>query len=81
MAEIVERRIGDLTVGIDRESCISSGNCIKVAPGLFEFDEETVCSFPAKIRAPDRETVIEACRVCPVEALRVKDDSGEELVP
>jgi len=81
MADIVERRIGDLTVGILRETCISSGNCVKVAPGVFELDEETLCSFRGTPEETDRETVVEACRVCPVEALRVRNDSGEELAP
>ena len=40
-----ERRIGDLTVNIDRDACIGSGNCIKVAPELFELDDESIVVF------------------------------------
>src|SRR6187455_1139199 len=47
MSKIVEKKIGELTVRIDRELCIGSGNCVKVAPDLFELDEEVICSFAA----------------------------------
>ncbi|MGQ0722389.1 MAG: ferredoxin [Candidatus Eiseniibacteriota bacterium] len=77
----VERRIGDLTVCIDRDGCISSGNCIKVAPSLFEFDAESVASFAAGADAVGPERIVEACQVCPVEALEVTDSSGNRIVP
>ena len=76
-----ERRIGDLTVSIDRDSCISSGNCVKVAPGLFELDDESIVVFARTADSADRDLVIEACEVCPVEALTVKDSSGKQIIP
>jgi ferredoxin len=81
MADHDERQIGDLTVRIDRESCISSGNCIKVAPGLFDLDEESIVVFASGAADEPADRVVEACRVCPVEALRVRGASGEEIVP
>jgi ferredoxin len=77
----VERRIGDLTVCIDRDSCISSGNCIKVAPSLFEFDAESIASFARAADTVGQQQIIEACQVCPVEALIVTDTSGDRIVP
>ncbi|HMB71020.1 MAG TPA: ferredoxin [bacterium] len=80
MAE-TERRIGDLTVRIDRDSCISSGNCVKVAPGLFELDDEAIVVFAKTADDASSEQVTEACEICPVEALTVTDSSGKQIVP
>ena len=75
-----EKKIGSLTVQIDRDSCIGSGNCVKVAADLFELDDEGVAAF-CENPATDRERTLEACRICPVEALTVRDEAGEQVVP
>ncbi len=81
MSDRVQRRFGDLTVRIDREICIGSGNCVKVAPELFELDEETIVAFVPGAADIPREKVLDACEVCPVQALIVTDAEGRELVP
>ncbi len=81
MAESQERRFGDLTVRIDRGTCIGSGNCMRLAPEVFEFDDSRIITF--KPDAPEIEgaRLLEACRVCPVDALSVVGPGGEQLVP
>ena len=81
MGEFVERKLGDLTVRIDRNTCIGSANCIKSSPELFELDGEKICAFRDDPGMVEREVVIEACRVCPVDALYVIDPAGQQLVP
>jgi ferredoxin len=81
MSEFVQEKIGDLTIRIDRETCIGSANCIKAAPEVFELDSEKICAFKEGRGAVEREVVIEACRVCPVDALYVIDPAGQQLVP
>jgi ferredoxin len=81
MSHIVEKKIGELTVRIDRELCIGSGNCVKVAPDLFELDEEVICSFAPSADTTPPEKIIDACEVCPVQALFVIDKNGREIVP
>ncbi len=81
MTDRVIRKIADLTVRIDRELCIGSGNCVKVAPELFDLDDETVCVFTPTAQSVPRAKVIDACEVCPVQALTVTDESGRQLVP
>lgn len=81
MADFLERKIGDLTVRIDRGTCIASANCMKVAPEVFEFDGENVCAFTEPPSPIDPEELMEACRVCPVDALCILDDKGAQLVP
>ncbi len=79
--DYVERKIGELTVEIDRRTCIGSCNCVKVAPELFALDDEGVASFAAGADRARRETLIEAISVCPVEALRAKDPAGRQVAP
>lgn len=81
MTDLVERKIGDLIVRIDRKTCIGSANCIKVAPGLFGLDSENVVAFKPDAAPVERDQVIEACQVCPVDALTVLDAAGNQLVP
>lgn len=81
MGDFVDRKLGDLTVRIDRELCIGSGNCIKAEPDVFEFDDARISAFKAGVPDIGRERIIEACRVCPVAALIVIDAGGQQLVP
>ena len=81
MSDIVERKISDLRVVIERITCIGSENCIKAAPELFELDEQRICSFKEPVEETDRDQTIEACSVCPVNALYVFDKEGKQLVP
>ena len=72
MAETQERHISGLTILIERDLCIGSGNCIKLAPEVFELDATGIVTFRTRgDDAPDidRERLAEACRVCPVDAL------------
>jgi ferredoxin len=81
VADFEERRVGGVTVRIDRTICIGTANCVKVAPELFVLDEERIITFrePAVEIEPDR--AVEACRVCPVDALAAFDADGRQLVP
>ncbi|GIV01175.1 MAG: ferredoxin [Fimbriimonadales bacterium] len=77
----MERKIGDLTVSIDRDLCIGSGNCVKIAPEVFVLDETSTTAFRDGELSCDRDRLIEACRVCPTNALRCVDDAGNILAP
>jgi len=81
MEEIMERKIADLDVKIHRDVCIGTQNCIRVASDVFELDEKQICTFRPNEAAIDREKLLEACRVCPVEALSAFDEDGSQLVP
>ena len=81
MSDTVERKIGELTVRIDRRTCIGSANCVKVEPDLFRMDDEGVAAFSAGAERVARDAVLEACRVCPVEALTVEDAAGNRIAP
>lgn len=81
MDETRERRISGLTVRIDRTLCIGSGNCVNLAPEIFEIDEENLVDFCEETPDIDQGRLIEACAVCPVDALSAFDEEGEQIVP
>lgn len=86
MADYEEHQIGDLTIRIDKNMCISTGNCIKLAPDVFRFDEEKIVAFTngpeeADLSGEDRLRIVDSCRLCPVDALIVTDSDGDQLVP
>lgn len=76
----VERRIGDVTVTIDRDLCVGFGDCVSGAPEAFVLDDEGIVVFtPSPVVS--RERLLEACAACPVDALSVVDADGRPLVP
>ena len=81
MADFVDQKFVDLTVRIDRNLCIGSGNCMKVAPETFDFDDKNIIAFKAGAAEIDRDRLIEACDVCPVDALIVLDPNGKQIAP
>jgi ferredoxin len=76
----MEREINGLTVEIDRSLCIGSGSCTGLAPEIFEIDEQNLVRFREETTDIDAERLKEACAVCPVDALRVRDGT-EQVVP
>lgn len=81
MSDHVQRAFGDLIVRIERGLCIGSGNCMKVAPDVFEFDDGSVVAFKENAPDIDRDRLIESCEVCPVDALIVLAKDGAQIVP
>lgn len=76
----ITRRVGQYTVTIDRLLCVGFGDCIDEAPEAFEFDDEgiAVLTEPGQV---DSERLLRACEVCPVDAITVTDESGQQVVP
>jgi len=71
MSDFLDQKIGDVMVRIDREQCIGSANCVKVGPQVFEIDEDNIVRFKTSLDPISKEHLIEACNVCPVDALTV----------
>ena len=79
--DIEAHQVAGLTVTIDRLICVGFETCVEVAPDLFEMDEEGIAIFTSDTSEVDKETVLEACKECPVDALVVLDASGNQLHP
>lgn len=67
----LKRKIGNITVIIDRSTCISSSNCIKAAPEVFKLDDERIVTFIDEIpETVSEDKIKEACSVCPVNVFQ-----------
>ena len=81
MADLEEKKIGNITVRIDREKCIASANCVQVGAEVFELDSGSIVTFRDEDESIPEDELIEACKVCPVEALTAIGKDGKQLVP
>jgi ferredoxin len=81
MSDTVARRIGTLTLEIDRTLCVGFGDCMEVAPDLLEFDDDGICAFRAEAPEVERDRLIQTCEICPVDALTLREEDGTQLVP
>jgi len=81
MDDTREREISGKTVRIDRTLCIGSGNCTNLAPEIYVIREDNIVDFQDE--TPDIETgrLEEAAAICPVDALIVENEDGEQIVP
>jgi len=69
-----------MRVRIDRELCIGVSNCVAIAPTVFKLDDQNkiVILDPGSV---DDETLIEAAKSCPENAIIIEDDNGNQLYP
>lgn len=78
--DVDERKTGDFTVRIDRTLCVGFGECVDVAPAAFALDREDLVVF-VDPDASSRSQLVEACDVCPVDAITVLDQNGVQIAP
>jgi ferredoxin len=69
-----------LKVRVDREKCIGAGNCLAIAPTVFDLDEEYKAVVLDALSVDD-DTLLEAAKSCPVEAIILEDDAGHQVYP
>lgn len=67
-------------VRIDRNLCTGLGNCMALAPDVFELDEEgkAVVLDSASV---DDNALLEAAESCPYNAIIIEDDEGNQVYP
>jgi ferredoxin len=57
-------------IDVDRDLCIGSGTCVRLAPGVFALDEEEI-SVVLDPEAADISKLRLAADACPTEAIRI----------
>jgi ferredoxin len=70
-----------LKIVVNEDECIGDGLCAQDAPNTFEMndDDKAVVKDPP---GDDEETIIEAAKSCPVDAITITDEeTGEQLCP
>jgi len=69
-----------MKVKVDRELCIGVSNCVAIAPTVFKLDDQNkvVVLDPGSV---DEETLMEAAKSCPENAIILEDDGGNQSYP
>jgi ferredoxin len=78
MSEIKPLKIGKVVV--DRELCIGAAPCVTIAPGVFQLDEENK-AYVVDQKGADDETIMLGAQSCPVQAIIVYDEEGNQIYP
>lgn len=65
-------------ISVDQHVCVSSGNCVGIAPGWFELTRDG--ARPTAERIDEDEDVVDAAETCPMGAITVIDVSDDSVV-
>jgi ferredoxin len=74
----MEKKI--VKIEVDREACIGAAPCVTVAPGVFQLDEENKAII-VDAKGADDDTILLAAESCPVQAIKLFDEDGEQIYP
>lgn len=65
---------------VNRELCESNAECVSLAPEVFELDDEDLCVVLDPEGAKSKRILL-AARACPVDAITLIDEDGEQVWP
>lgn len=65
---------------VNRELCASNAECVSLAPEVFGLDDEELCIVLDPEGAKDKRILL-AARGCPVDAITLISDHGEQVWP
>jgi ferredoxin len=68
------------TIKIDRSLCSGYGDCVALAPDVFAHDEDTI-SVVVDPEGAEDELILDAARACPVDAITLVDEHGDQVWP
>lgn len=69
-----------MKIRLFRDKCISAATCVAIAPETFELDDEgkVVLKDP---KGNDEQTIIDAAKSCPTQAIEIYDDHDKRIFP
>jgi len=65
---------------VDRTICIGSAMCVSIAPDVFELDDQGL-SQAVHPDPGDDDLLREVAEACPVQAVILEDDGGNQVYP
>jgi ferredoxin len=69
-----------IAIEVDRALCYGFGDCVDSTPAVFALDDEDTAIVLDPDAAP-LDDILEAAQNCPVDAIVVTGDDGEQLYP
>lgn len=67
-------------IEVDRDLCIGAESCVIVAPDVFEMDSENKAVLKTGYTTDD-ETILMSAQSCPVAAILLYDEDGNQIYP
>ena len=64
---------------LNREACISSGNCVADSPNAFDFDDDDIAIVKDGVAELPDDRLLRVARNCPAGAIILRDDDGNEV--
>jgi ferredoxin len=78
---IAEAQMAKLKTTVNKTRCIASGDCVEMAPGVFQLDSDEKSEVYNQTGAADA-VIVAAARACPARAITVvNEETGEQLFP
>ena len=78
MADISTRN--RIAIEVDRALCYGFGDCVDSLPAVFALDDEDT-AIVLDVDAAPVDDILEAAQNCPVDAIIVTGEDGEQLYP
>ena len=69
-----------MKVTVDRDLCVGIGNCVAMAPTVFKLDGHNK-AVVLNISSVSEDKLMSAAESCPVNAIIVEDDQGQQIFP
>jgi ferredoxin len=69
-----------MKVRVDRDLCMGVSNCVAVAPTVFQLDKENK-AVVLDISSVNEDKIMSAAESCPVSAIIIEDNQGNQTYP
>ena len=69
-----------VAIEVDRALCYGFGDCVDTVPAVFALDEEDTAIVLDPDAAP-LDDIVEAAQNCPVDAIIIVDEDGQQIYP
>jgi ferredoxin len=69
-----------VAIEVDRALCYGFGDCVDTVPDVFALDEEDTAIVLDPDAAP-LDDIVEAAQNCPVDAIIILDEDGQQIYP
>jgi ferredoxin len=68
-------------VEVDKDLCIGSASCVAAAADVFDLGDDGKSYVKDGADLSDVAKIMDAARACPVNAIKVYDESGNQVYP
>ncbi len=67
-------------IEVDRDLCIGAASCVVIAEKVFKLDSENK-AIVIDPKGADDETILEAAKSCPTQAIFLYDENDNQIYP